>query len=93
MADLQGPKIRVGKFADGKVLLQPGASFVLDAARAGPGDVHGVGLDYKELPRDVRPGDTLLLNDGLIVLTPKGYMTRSRNEVRRSKGGQRCDTD
>ena len=69
MADLQGPKIRVGKFADGKVLLQPGASFVLDAARAGPGDVHGVGLDYKELPRDVRPGDTLLLNDGLIVLT------------------------
>ena len=69
MADLQGPKIRVGKFADGKVLLQPGASFVLDAVRAGPGDVHGVGLDYKELPRDVRPGDTLLLNDGLIVLT------------------------
>ena len=69
MADLQGPKIRVGKFADGKVLLQPGASFVLDAARAEPGDVHGVGLDYKELPRDLRPGDTLLLNDGLIVLT------------------------
>jgi pyruvate kinase len=33
------------------------------------GDVDGVGLDYKELPRDVRPGDTLLLNDGLIVLT------------------------
>ena len=69
MADLQGPKIRVGKFADGKVLLRPGAAFVLDAARVEPGDVHGVGLDYKELPRDVRPGDTLLLNDGLIVLT------------------------
>ena len=34
-----------------------------------------------------------LIKDGLIVLTPKGYMTRSRNEVRRSKGGQRCDTD
>ncbi len=68
MADLQGPKIRVGKFAEGKVLLQPGAPFVLDAARSEPGDVHGVGLDYKALPRDVRPGDTLLLNDGLIVL-------------------------
>ena len=38
-------------------------------ARKEPGDLHGVGLDYKELPRDVKPGDTLLLNDGLIVLT------------------------
>ena len=69
MADLQGPKIRVGKFAGGQAQLNPGASFVLDAARKEPGDQHGVGLDYKELPRDVRPGDTLLLNDGLIVLT------------------------
>jgi len=69
MADLQGPKIRVGKFADGKVMLEPGAPFVLDAGRTEPGDLGGVGLDYKELPRDVRPGDTLLLNDGLIVLT------------------------
>jgi pyruvate kinase len=69
MADLQGPKIRVGKFAEGKVQLVPGEKFVLDAARAEPGDTHGVGLDYKELPRDVKPGDTLLLNDGLIVLT------------------------
>ena len=69
MADLQGPKIRVGKFADGKVMLEPGAPFVLDASRTEPGDLQGVGLDYKELPRDVKPGDTLLLNDGLIVLT------------------------
>ena len=69
MADLQGPKIRVGKFADGKVLLVNGERFVLDAAREEPGALDGVGLDYKELPRDVRPGDTLLLNDGLIVLT------------------------
>ena len=69
MADLQGPKIRVGKFAEGKVLLEPGAKFVLDAERSEPGDLNGVGLDYKELPRDVKAGDTLLLNDGLIVLT------------------------
>jgi pyruvate kinase len=69
MADLQGPKIRVGKFAEGKVQLVEGAAFVLDAARTEPGDLGGVGLDYKELPRDVKPGDTLLLNDGLIVLT------------------------
>ncbi|OOG54806.1 pyruvate kinase [Polaromonas sp. C04] len=69
MADLQGPKIRVGVFADGKVLLAPGQKFVLDASRTEPGDQDGVGLDYKELPRDVKPGDLLLLNDGLIVLT------------------------
>jgi pyruvate kinase len=69
MADLQGPKIRVGKFAEGKVMLEPGQAFVLDASRVEPGDIHGVGLDYKELPRDVKPGDTLLLNDGLIVMT------------------------
>ena len=69
MADLQGPKIRVGKFADGKVLLEPGARFVLDAARTEPGDQDAVGLDYKQLPRDVKAGDVLLLNDGLIVLT------------------------
>ena len=69
MADLQGPKIRVGKFADGEVMLVKGAGFVLDAQRETPGDVDAVGLDYKELPRDVRPGDRLLLNDGLIVLT------------------------
>ena len=69
MADLQGPKIRVGKFAEGKVMLVNGGAFVLDAQRAEPGDIHGVGLDYKELPRDVKPGDLLLLNDGLIVLT------------------------
>lgn len=68
MADLQGPKIRVGKFEDGKVTLARGQRFVLDAARTAPGNLDAVGLDYKELPRDVRAGDTLLLNDGLIVL-------------------------
>ena len=68
MADLQGPKIRVGRFAEGAVQLLNGADFVLDAWRTEPGDVAGVGLDYKELPRDVRAGDMLLLNDGLIVL-------------------------
>ena len=69
MADLQGPKIRVGKFAQGKVWLEPGAKFVLDASRTELGDADAVGLDYKDLPRDVKSGDRLLLNDGLIVLT------------------------
>jgi pyruvate kinase len=68
MADLQGPKIRVGKFEGDKTTLKPGQRFVLDAARAELGTDEVVGLDYKELPRDVKPGDTLLLNDGLLVL-------------------------
>ncbi|MDY7575982.1 pyruvate kinase [Actimicrobium sp. CCI2.3] len=67
MADLQGPKIRVGKFEHGKIELVKGARFTLDAAcQMGNQDV--VGLDYRELPRDLRVNDVLLLNDGLIVL-------------------------
>jgi len=67
MADLQGPKIRVGKFAAGRVTLATGARFVLDA-ECESGDEARVGLDYKELPRDVAPGAILLLDDGLIRL-------------------------
>jgi pyruvate kinase len=69
MADLQGPKIRVGKFEGGKTMLQAGQPFILDGATTELGTNERVGLDYKELPRDVRPGDTLLLNDGLLRLT------------------------
>jgi pyruvate kinase len=69
MADLQGPKIRVGKFDGGSTQLQPGQKFVLDGATTALGTNERVGLDYKDLPRDVRPGDTLLLNDGLLRLT------------------------
>ena len=68
MADLQGPKIRVGKFADNKIVLKEGESFILDV-HCQLGDQSRVGLDYKELPGDVHPGDRLLLNDGLVVLT------------------------
>ena len=68
MADLQGPKIRVGKFAQGKVFLEHGQKFILDAARTELGDTDAVGLDYKALPEEVKAGDVLLLNDGLIVI-------------------------
>jgi pyruvate kinase len=71
MADMQGPKIRVGKFENGRVELVNGEKFILDAKWGDNGELGNqdrVGLDYKALPRDVRPGDTLLLNDGLIVL-------------------------
>ena len=69
MADLQGPKIRVGKIEGGKTTLVAGEKLVLDAGWSELGTSARVGLDYKELPRDVRPGDTLLLNDGLLRLT------------------------
>ncbi len=68
MADLQGPKIRVGKFEGGKTELRVGQDFILDAARTELGNNDTVGLDYKDLPRDVKPGDMLLLNDGLLRL-------------------------
>jgi len=68
MADLQGPKIRIGKFEAGEALLEPGQRFVLDTDAA-PGDASRVGLDYKELVHDVGPGAVLLLDDGLIRLT------------------------
>ncbi len=67
LVDLQGPKIRIGRFKDNKITLKQGAKFVLDAeCKLGDQDV--VGLDYKNLPNDVRTGDTLLLDDGRIVL-------------------------
>ena len=68
MADLQGPKIRVGKFEGNKTELTNGQKFILDGGYSGLGNNDRVGLDYKELPRDVKPGDVLLLNDGLLVL-------------------------
>ncbi|MGB8337689.1 MAG: pyruvate kinase [Burkholderiales bacterium] len=70
MADLQGPKIRVGKFADGKITLKTGDAFILDA-NCELGNQQSAGLDYKELPGDVSVGDILLLDDGLITISVK----------------------
>ncbi len=67
MVDLQGPKIRVAKFEQGKVQLAKGDRFILDADCA-LGNQERVGLDYRDLIRDVRAGDVLLLDDGRIVL-------------------------
>jgi pyruvate kinase len=69
LGDLQGPKIRVARFAEGKIQLKVGDKFILDAALPrDAGDQHQVGIDYKELPNDCRPGDKLLLDDGRVVL-------------------------
>jgi pyruvate kinase len=70
LADLQGPKIRIERFESGTVTLAEGDAFVLDtAAHPDKGNQGGVGITYKDLPRDVHGGDTLLLDDGHIVLT------------------------
>jgi len=68
LQDLQGPKIRVGKFADGQVALVPGEPFALTCADDAPGDAARVGVTYKGLCRDVKPGDALLLDDGRLAL-------------------------
>lgn len=68
LADLQGPKIRIAKFTEGKVELKEDDQFILDADLANDaGTKQSVGIDYKELPQDVHPQDTLLLDDGRIV--------------------------
>jgi pyruvate kinase len=67
LADLQGPKIRIGKFAEGKIQLREGDSFILDSA-CQLGDQGRVGITYPQLVGDVERGATLLLNDGMIVL-------------------------
>ena len=64
--DLQGPKIRIRKFENDKIHLVDGDTFILDASLEGPGNQERVGLDYKELPNDVKAGTVLLLNDGML---------------------------
>ncbi len=69
LADLQGPKIRIANFRDGAVQLRDGAAFTLDAQLGGnDGDGAAVGVTYKALPRDVKAGDVLMLDDGNIAL-------------------------
>ncbi len=67
LVDLQGPKIRIGRFEHDRIMLTTGDKFMLDA-ECKLGNAGRVGLDYQNLPQDVAPGDTLLLDDGRIVL-------------------------
>ncbi len=68
LQDLQGPKIRVGRFEEGSVVLEEGAEFIITSDDV-EGTYERVSTTYKDLPRDVRPGDALLLDDGLLRLT------------------------
>jgi len=73
LGDLQGPKIRIDRFVAGKVQLQDGAEFTLDALLdVNAGTEKSVGIAYKRLPGDVFAGDVLLLNDGQISLQVLG---------------------
>jgi pyruvate kinase len=87
LADLQGPKIRIARFSDDPVVLQEGARFVLDASLADDaGNQERVGLTYKALTDDVKRGDTLLLDDGAVVLWVE-EVTGSEIETRVVVGG------
>lgn len=66
-ADLQGPKIRLGKVADGPVKLKKARQFTI-TTRDVPGDVTEASTTYSGLPQDVSPGDPILINDGRVVL-------------------------
>jgi pyruvate kinase len=88
LADLSGPKIRIESFREGPVKLVEGAAFALDTALDPKGGtIDAVGVAYKALPQDVRHGDTLLLNDGLIVLEVTG-VEGTRIDTRVVLGGE-----
>jgi pyruvate kinase len=67
LADLQGPKIRLGTFQAGPVRLRPGQEFTI-SVRPVPGDEHEASTTYPGLAGDVRAGDTVLVDDGRVVL-------------------------
>jgi pyruvate kinase len=92
LQDLQGPKIRVGRFETGGVELENGAEFTI-TAREIVGNRHVVSTTYKLLPRDVKPGDVILLDDGYLsveVVAVDGDDVRTRvlhgGELRDKKG-------
>ena len=88
LGDLQGPKIRIDRFAAGKIVLVEGSPFALDASLGvDAGDQRAVGVAYKKLPTDVHVGDVLLLNDGQISLQVES-ITGPRIETRVLVGGE-----
>ncbi|HVY66948.1 MAG TPA: pyruvate kinase [Gammaproteobacteria bacterium] len=91
MGDLQGPKIRIESFKKGPVTLSEGNEFVLDTAMdPNGGDEHAVGCAYRNLTHDVASGDTLLLDDGLIVLEVQS-VEGTRIHTRVKQGGKLAD--
>ena len=92
LVDLQGPKIRIERFANGAIRLEEGASFILDAScPADGGNETRVGITFKALPNDVSRGDTLLIDDGRIVLWVEDVVG-PRIECRVVQGGEITDS-
>jgi pyruvate kinase len=91
LLDLGGPKIRIESFRDKKVMLQEGQAFMLDTALdPKAGTAEGVGCAYKDLPKDVGAGDTLLLGDGQVVLDVE-HVSGTRIATRVRVGGELSD--
>ena len=88
LADLSGPKIRIESFVSGKIHLSEGQPFALDTSLdPAAGNEREVGCAYKDLPRDVKAGDTLLLADGFIILDVVS-VTGTRIECTTRVGGE-----
>jgi pyruvate kinase len=79
LGDLQGPKIRVGEIAGGAVSLAAGATFTL-TTRAVPGDANAASVDLADLPRSVKTGQRILLDDGLIEVQDGTHRRRGGGE-------------
>ena len=91
LGDLQGPKIRIERFAGGKAVLTEGESFSLDPSLAPhDGTDRAVGLTYTDLARDVRPGDELILGDGQVELEVTA-VNGLRVDCRVTTGGEVSD--
>lgn len=89
LADLQGPKLRVGAFKDGPIMLKNGATFVLDSDKA-PGDVTRVHLPHPEILAALEPGHRLILDDGKVLLEAIACAPK-RAECRVLVGGKLSD--
>jgi pyruvate kinase len=91
LGDLQGPKIRIEGFAEGRAVLAEGEPFALDPAiGAADGTDRAVGITYADLARDVTPGDELILGDGQIELVVTG-VDGLRVDCRITTGGEVSD--
>ena len=90
LADLQGPKLRIGPFAEGKIMLVPGAEFTLDSDTT-PGTVERVCLPHPELFQAIQPGQSLLLDDGKLRLQVIDNDGKGRLRTRVITGGPLSD--
>jgi pyruvate kinase len=89
LVDLQGPKLRLGRFADGSAMLVKGETFMLDSSET-PGDATRVYLPHPEIFAAVEPGHSLLLDDGKVRLTAQ-QASKDRIVTRVEVGGKLSD--